>query len=181
MFINDSYLTNQLNIIITQAEVLVVEVSNPTVSFTVCAVYRPPDLNVGSFIFEFSDMLSNLNVCKALILAGDFNIDVRNSSKSGVNDYLDMLAGFGIENLITDYTREEHLGNKITKTCIDHVLVRVDCMYIVAGVVRKKLSDHYFTVCVAMLENIAAGNKNDKKEITILDNKNVDKLISEFD
>lgn len=51
----------------------------------------------------------------------------------------------------------------------------------VAGVVCKKLSDHYFTVCVAMLDNIAAENKNDKKEITILDNKNVDKLISEFD
>lgn len=45
---------------------------------------------MGSFIFEFSDILSNLNVCKALLIAGDFNIDLRNASKSGVNDYLDM-------------------------------------------------------------------------------------------
>lgn len=181
MFINNKYITNQINVSITQAEVLLVEVNDAVNSFTVCAIYRPPDLNIGLFIAEVSDLISSRNACKRLLIAGDINIDVRDASKYGVSDYLDMIAGYGIENMITDVTREEHLGNKITKTCIDHILVRFDDMSTMAGVIQKKLADHYFTAFVASQEIPVAGKKSEAKEISLLDNKMVDKLISEFD
>lgn len=159
MFINNNYITNQINVSLTQAEVLLVEINNEVTSFTVCAIYRPPDLNIGLFIAELSDLISSRNTCKRFLLAGDINIDVRNASKYGVSDYLDMIAGYGIENMITDVTREEHLGNKITKTCIDHILARFDDMSTMAGVIQKKLSDHYFTAFVALQEIPVAGKK----------------------
>lgn len=49
--------------------------------------------------------------------------DVLESRKTGVDEYLDILSGYDMENAIMDYTREETLGYRIIRTCINHILV----------------------------------------------------------
>lgn len=180
-FVNDSCLSERMEITFNQAELMVLEVSKLETFFKVCVVYRPPDLSTTLFCDEFSKLLDKLNASKNLVLAGDFNLDVLNTSKQGVNDYLDLISGFGLDNVIVDVTREEYLGNKITVSCIDHILVRMTDLTIFGGVIRKKIADHYFTACVAFTENEAAEEQSQNKESVIIDSKKVDNLIAQYD
>lgn len=80
-----------------------------------------------------------------LIVVGDFNSEISDPWKRGTLDYLDFLAGFGIESLIYKFTREETSSSRQTQSCIDHIATRCSKFETLATAVRKQVADHYFT------------------------------------
>lgn len=116
---------------------------------------------------------------KQIILAGDVNIDLSIPTKSTVTDYLTLLASFGLENHIRDYTREEILGNRLTQSCIDHVSSRLFKRDALASVIREKVADHYF-VSLWASEESKSTDKGLWEEKLLLNNNAVDKQIQSF-
>ena len=83
-----------------------INIHKAKLSFTICAVYRPPSNNLEMFYQEFSKLLNTFNNTDHLVIAGDFNIDVMSHKKIGVTQYLDILSSYGLYNLINAYIRE---------------------------------------------------------------------------
>lgn len=77
---------------------------------------------------------------------------VLNTNTHSVNDYLDLLAGFGSENIIADYTREEGIENIAAKACIDRIFEGSNNLDILPGIIRIKAVDHYFVAMVLLGE-----------------------------
>lgn len=178
VFIKHAWISDQLAVSCKHAEVLVLCVSNRELSFVICAVYRPPSANIPCFLDELTEIFKQFNNNKYLVVAGDLNIDVMNAAKHGVSDYLNLLAGFGLENIITDYTREEYLGSRITKSCIDHIIVRGGDLKTFSGVIRQKVADHYF-IALAII-GVSPEKTNRVVYRRILDNNKIDKMIREY-
>lgn len=178
VFIKGSWMSDQLAVSCNHAEVLVLRVSNRELSFVICAVYRPPSAHIPFFLDELTEIFKQFNNNKYLVVAGDLNIDVMNAAKYGVSDYLNLLAGFGLENIITDYTREEYLGSRITKSCIDHIIVRGGDLKMLSGVIRQKVADH----CFIALAIIGVSTEETDRVVyrRILDNNKIDKMIREY-
>lgn len=177
IFVKDKWRVDKIESSFQHAEVMTLCIYNQEYTFTVGAVYRPPNANVNQFLLELKTFLNKFNNNNYFILAGDFNIDVRTAARSATAEYLNLLSGFGLENLIKDYTREEYLGNKLTKTCIDHIIVRINNLKKIAGVITQKVADHYF-VAMTMLRGNDQLNLDQITEYKlILDNKKVDKAI----
>lgn len=101
---------------------------------------RLPSSNLALFCNEMSQLLNYFN-SNNILLAGNY---VMNTAKPGVPDYLNVLSGFALKNAISDFTREETMGNKITNTCVDPILMRLDDFIVVPGIIREKVADHYF-------------------------------------
>lgn len=102
-------------------------------------------------------------------------MDVSDSSKYGVNDYLRILAGFGLENTIRDFTREESRRTIITYSRIDHVVVTLSNLKHFSGIHKQNVADHY-----SVPLNVTAEPQNKKIRIffsTYFENKLVDKPI----
>lgn len=76
----------------------------------------------------------------------------RNELKPGVLSYLDTLSAFGLENVTQDYSRKGYYGDKITKTCIGHIVTRISNLNTLSGVI--KLADHYIPVLLSLGEDI---------------------------
>lgn len=77
------------------AEAVALTLDHKNFHTTLLSIYRPPSNNAIHFLAELSGFLDDLNVSSQVCLVGDFNIDVLNSSKSVVCDYLNLLAQFG--------------------------------------------------------------------------------------
>lgn len=180
LYINDKWLSERIHVELQNAEICVATVHNADSSYIVCAVYRPPSSNINTFCEELAKLLPKFDNNKYLVLAGDFNIDVSNETKHGVLCYLDTLSSFGLENVIQDYTREEYYGNKITKSCIDHIITRISNLHTLSGVVKQKVADHYVTVLSVLGENMF-GNSKESEYKTVLDSKKIDNLIQRYD
>lgn len=178
IFIRNTWLYERIEVSLHQAEVMVINMNKSDLSFTLCAVYRPPSGNISAFNVELVKLLTMFNNNDHIILAGDFNIDVMCPSRSGVTEYLDILYSYGLQNLIDAYTREEYLAEKITKTCIDHIIVRTSNFKFLAGIIKQKVADHFFVTLKIV------GNQNfDRKRQEykhILDNWKVDHNIKKF-
>lgn len=180
-FVRDDWVSERVETTFITAEVVTVSIYRQNESFTVCAVYRPPTDSIVPFCDELSTFLKKFNNNPYLILAGDFNIDVKNLFRCGSSRYLDILAEFGLENAINDYTREECLGDKITRSCIDHIIVRVSEFRTLSGVIKQKVADHYFVITTLLQEKIFESSRAEGDNIIIFDNKNVDRLIQDYD
>lgn len=70
------------------------------------------------------------------------NIDCLIKNKCRVLDYLNLLAGFGLINHI-EVTREEILGELLTKSWLCHVITRHCNQKLITSVMKCKLSDNY--------------------------------------
>ena len=77
-------------------------------SFNFLSVYRPPSGSVSSFLDEFSDLLAVLCSQPAeLIISGDFNFHVNDSSSSHTRSFLKRLESFSLKqhvNFTTHYS-----------------------------------------------------------------------------
>lgn len=163
------------------AEMLSVRISASKEVFKIYAIYRPPSGNVGLFDKEILEILRQSNTEKNPLLVGDINIDVSNTSKTGVSEYLDILSSYALENVITDYTREEHLNGKMTKTCIDHILIRTNATRIGSGVIRQKLPENYFVVMIAYVGDTINFKRNEIEYGFFIDKRMVDDLMKQYD
>lgn len=70
--------------------------------------------------------------------------------------HLNLIAEYGLVNVINECTREEYLGSKITKSCIDYIVIRLRKQCYTGSVIRIKLADHYFTSLVIISDKSSA-------------------------
>ncbi|KAF9787706.1 hypothetical protein SFRURICE_003191 [Spodoptera frugiperda] len=116
----------------------------------IMVVYRPPMTSKIGFIDEVHKTLSEIPATCEVILIGDTNLDLLcKTGSSTISQYTNNMSEIGMECGVCDVTREEVYGDKVTRTCIDHVWVRSQRVT-AAYVLTCKLSDHYFIgVCLA--------------------------------
>lgn len=69
----------------------------------VCAIYRPPDLRVGSFIEWLEPNLNFFENSKCLLL-GDLNLNLLNSHKPKIREFSNLMSTFNFVNFITKPT-----------------------------------------------------------------------------
>lgn len=179
MFVKSSWFCEPVTTSLTQAEVLVTAISRQDISFVIGAFYRPPSSNITLFFDELAGLLNTFGNDSQLVFAGDFNIDVMKVANNGVANYLNLLSGFGLENLTTNFTREEFLGNRFTRTAIDHVVVRLNKAKFASGVIKQKIADHYFVSFIAFC-GAPQDDMVDQYSV-ILDRRKIDNFIKQFD
>lgn len=144
-------------------------------------IYRPPSGNVALFDKEMFKIVRQSNTENNAVLVGDVNIEVSNTSKMDISDYLNIFFSYTLENIITDYTREEYSNGKLTKTCINHILIRTNVMRIGSGVIRHKLADHYFVAMMAFGEDPIDFRQNGVEYGFFIDNRTVNDLMKQYD
>ncbi|KAH9372251.1 hypothetical protein HPB48_012051 [Haemaphysalis longicornis] len=177
VFIKEAWLAETISCKFKSAEVLAFTISKPEASSVIVAVYRPPNSDLHSFFEEFSVFLRKITH-EILIIAADFNIDISDPRKRRTSDYLDLLAGFGMDSLIYKFTREEILASRLTQSCIDQIASRCSKFETLATVVRKKVADHYFTaLCALSTQSVDTAHFIDH----IDNNKRMDALIQKYE
>lgn len=179
VYIKNCWLSDRTELCVKHAEVIVMNIQKAEVSFTVCAVYRPPSGSLSLFYEEFDKLINSFNNNDYIVIAGDFNIDVMSKTKYGVQEYLDILSNYGLRNMIVGYTREESLADKITKTGIDHIIVRTGNFMFIGGIIQQKVADHYF-VALRIIDKSTTRKAEEQEYKQILDNNKVDRSIKRF-
>ena len=101
----------------------------------VLAIYRPPGYkNVNNFIQSLNNLLIKYSSVQNVIVLGDINIDIcESSSDPNSSPYLDMLAFHG---LLPAHTLPTH-----NKTCLDHILLKTKSPAC-SLVLQTSLTDH---------------------------------------
>ena len=152
--------------------------------------YRQPNSNLSSFLGEMGEIIKAHERDQNVVWIGDINIDVMDEiADVGEIDcdnlgrkkvffgkfrerYENLLAVNGFEKKINTVTREELRGNKISKTCIDHIYIKTKRLLHSSYVVQEKIADHYVigmrlyipeVVVSGMLLNKITTFKNEKK------------------
>ena len=140
VFVNNKWNYEVLSTQTFSYESLVLDICHNSNIISFSVIYRPPSNNVNDFITEFTHNTSKLQDNREVVIIGDFNINVL-TKNSCVNNYLDCVSMFGLENIIKDYTRVDLINN--SKTIIDHALLRVNKYQVVNSVFETLISDHY--------------------------------------
>ncbi len=78
----------------TSFEVLLFNVSCPN-PFHCAIVYRPPGTN-GTFLSEFSDFLTSIVHLERILLVGDFNIHINDSTNNFASNFLNLTDAFNL-------------------------------------------------------------------------------------
>lgn len=169
------------NLCTQEFECVTGELSINSRKFGLCAVYRPPDTSKLRFIKELSSVVSKHPIKQDCVILGDMNIDLKVCNPV-TEHYLGSLCTLGFVNGINSYTRIEKYGNRISKSCIDHVFIRNTSTYnIFTSVVNTSPADHCITGCAIT----CALNKNDSHSpiqlITKIDNRRVHSELNNID
>lgn len=180
VYVKNNWLSDRIQVSLQHAEALVIDIHKAAVSFTICALYRPPSGNLHLFYEELDKLLNRFNNNDYIVIAGDLNIDVSNQDKYGVSDYLNILSSYGLENVIHGYTREEHLADKITESNIDHIITRTCNFFFIGGIIKQKVADHYFVALRVLDENCKQQIEEKCEYKQIIDNKKVDYSIKKY-
>ena len=111
-----------------------------------CAIYRPPDSNMGMFIQEFTTMIKESIMCKhELITIGDFNIHMENKLNEDTMLFDDILEAF---NLIDNVNFPTNIANHT----LDLVINQQDSRIIQSIERGELLSDHHFINFKVLIE-----------------------------
>ena len=111
-----------------------------------CAIYRPPDSNMGMFIQDFTTMIEESITGKhELITAGDFNIYMENKLNVDTILFDDILEAF---NLINNVNFPTHIANHT----LDLVINQQDSRIIQSIERGELLSDHHFINFKVLME-----------------------------
>lgn len=81
---------------------------------------------------------------------------------------------------IDGYTREELLGNKPTRTSIDHISTTMTNKDFLGRIIKEKEADHYF-VTITVLGEVVSRVQLMPENTTIISNVEFDKQITSFD
>ncbi|CAN7981541.1 unnamed protein product [Ixodes pacificus] len=181
VFVSDKWSFSNISLTFAQAEFIALSVENSVNSICLLAMYRPPSTNIGSFLVEFEENLTDLSSYSQLCIIGDFNIDILNGSKSNVCNYLNILATHGIESVINCSTREEFLLGRLVFSCIDHINLRTSSTVVKSAVIKEKLADHYFVACRWSIGVLKSRETSSRINVTGIDTTAFDKLVSAFD
>lgn len=180
------------------------ELTRSNYRFVIHAVYRPPTSSTGFppqlAINELNAALSSLTRHQNLIFLGDYNLNIKDQCDINVIQYEAVLAQWGLDRGIFDYTREEVRVGILVKSCIDHIYYRLDrpIESIYTGIIKTKISDHYPVVARlelqgedtrnVMVENITRINKRSLSErlksekwgLGLLEHQNVNRGFEEL-
>lgn len=180
VFIKNKWLVSKLDISFSHAETIALKIENSNFIIFILACYRPPSQSVRSFLEELKKTLNEMHNRGLFCLVGDINIDVAKQERSDVCDYLNILANEGIESTIKAPTREEIISGKLVTSCIDHICVRAENTVTMSSVITEKMADHYFVGC-QFVNSGETKPEAETKQIEIIDNVKLDRLISTFD
>lgn len=181
VYLRSSWLTTNIVLTMANAEHVGLEISCQDFSLIFIAIYRPPSSNANLFLEELSKTLAEFSPTGQLCLLGDFNINIMDSSRHVVCDYLNLLATHGIDSVIQAPTREEFLGGNFVSSCIDHINLRIFDSTVKAAVISEKLADHYYIACQVKPNIKGRGSSTTKREITIIDQAQFDKKVNDYD
>lgn len=92
VFLKQAWSAVPMNISFPYAESVVLNIDHAGCSITLLSIYRPPSNNVSLFMNELQVVLGGLDPLCQICMIGDFNINILDSSKSFVVDYLNLLA-----------------------------------------------------------------------------------------
>jgi len=127
-------------------ESVVIRSSNTTLPL-LTVVYRPPSTNTNKFLTEFSDMLSQMLLYKRpILITGDFNFHVDDSSDKSAMSFLDICSTFGLLQHVREPT---HRGGHSLDLVLSSEVHVADL-----NVCPLTPSDHYYvsfhTQCMAL-------------------------------
>ena len=153
-----------IEVIITSPRLCAIKLQNSYLKFLIFSLYMPVNNNTFHSHEEFGDVLSEISAIAELhdsyqvIVAGDFNVDVRSFNSNLLNNFIDDDSMFCTDYLISDinrFTFESSLGHR---SHLDHFIISeslrnyVDgCEIIIDG---SNLSDHN-PVCLT-LKNLSS-------------------------
>lgn len=141
IYIRDSIQYETINVNITSAEILQVEIQYSThKTLTILPIYRPPNKSITLFLNEIEQIVYQVSRKNKVILLGDINIDIQKIN-TNTTKYLSILSSNGLKCMVNTATRE---GGG-SKSCIDHLFIRWDKKLKTAhaAVVTTVISDHH--------------------------------------
>ena len=106
-----------------------------TVTLTVFVVYRPPRPNQAEFLAEFEKFLDELLWRKCLIIVGDFNIHVNDSTSKFAYNFLNLLTSYSLSQFV--HAPTHCVGNTLDLIIardymtIHNVLIFPECNFVV--------------------------------------------------
>lgn len=152
VYVESAWLCEVKELSFLEAETMMITAQDKELLFVILAVYRPPAKDIKVFLDELEYTLQKLDKHDNVILVGDFNIDILSPNKFCVPDYLTITSGYGFEHQIMGFTREEPYGTGLTRSCIDHINVRIADINVISGIITQKVVDHYF-VTISILRH----------------------------
>ena len=131
-----------------KTETLFIEVVRESRNNTIIGVvYKPPDGDFHSFHQNLSNCLEVISVeNKISFIAGDFNVDLLNSSpSSSAEAFLNTLRSYAFYPTIDKSTRT----SETSSTLIDNIFTNCYSVYVRSGILISEISDHYpiFVFC----------------------------------
>lgn len=136
---------NIINLKCESADVLMLSFDFKRVQFHIISIYRLLAYSIDFFINEFNDHFKNDNGVfkntRNLIWIGDLNINILEDMVSAIDNYNTLMAANGLECMIREPTRI----TEQSKTCIDHVFLRLVCkrsILVNTAVIHKGITDH---------------------------------------
>ncbi|XP_077367827.1 uncharacterized protein LOC144011878 [Festucalex cinctus] len=120
-------------------EFAVIRVDAP-VKALIATVYRPPNLNLGTFLPNLGSLLDALALmdCQPIVVCGDFNEDLLSKGRKSI---LDFFQSRGFSQLITQATTGK-------QTLIDHIYISQPDSCVQSGVLHTYYSYHSPVYCV---------------------------------
>ena len=122
---------------VTHTEILWLTINqNCFDTIVIGVIYRKPNTDVDQFQRSLIGVLEEVNVGKqALLLIGDFNIDVSQTIDQKIYDYLIMIESIGMQQVISSPTSVTNS----TSSVIDNVYTNVYNHAIHSGVIKTDL------------------------------------------
>lgn len=176
MYVNESIQFVSLDVVFRNFEGIAGNIIVGNQIMSLLFVYRPSNNNTkNEFIQEIDKYWREVNVAKAVFI-GDVNIDIMNDCDPVVQHYETSLAANGFSRYITGATREEMVGDKLTRSCIDHIYIRAVDTQIKSAIWTSKLSDHY--LITAFLKLPQNGKRDDGESyVTKIDEKKLLRIL----
>jgi hypothetical protein len=110
------------DLMVSEAESLVLEVNNGNRKLNIVSIYRPPAGNIQTFLSSLEGLLINGIDRRESLLLGDYNIDLMAPNSAGSVMAKLVISGANFQQLVKSPTRIAESENRVSKTMIDWVL-----------------------------------------------------------
>lgn len=116
---------------VDEADCLLVALPN----IKIIGIYRSPSFkNTDKFITSLHNLLTSFNHKDPVIVAGDININILETSNIKTTEYLALMAELDLQQAIHEPTRLD--------SCLDHIFIRADSQHKIGVVCKSDITDH---------------------------------------
>lgn len=179
LYIKNNISANVVNVSLTETNLLRFSVEINKISLGFVASYRPPSTNMGNYITELGQFITDLHKNTIEIFLGDININLLDTDSIEVNNYINMLTENGYISYINSCTRVTETSQSI----IDHIFIRQDkhsnsCIKIKPIVIETDITDHYITsIILEFKEKNISKQELKNKVVNKIDYKKLNRLL----